>query len=233
MDRRAESLCMGRKDSGNEGGSAVPKEGLIEAQISWIIANLFWILASHSSITANRFWILTNVSRTLRSQFSIIPSRSGILTTRFWIIPDRFSILADVFWIIAVQFRIIALIQKCTAMQFWIIPMIQNAPRCILNHLDTIRRTLGNVQSVQILVTDRIGSVQNRFGSSFSTFEVRPETLLRVRGRFSSIQNCIAMIRDCTAMIRWITGVRQNVSGCARMYRGASECIGVHFESSG
>ena len=121
---------------------------------------------------------------------------------------------------------------KCTAMQFWIIPMIQNAPRCILNHLDTIRRTLGNVQSVQILVTDRIGSVQNRFGSSFSTFEVRPETFSRVRGRFSSIQNCIAMIQNCIAMIRWITGVRQNASGYISNHRGAPECIGVHFESS-
>ena len=84
--------------------------------------------------------------------------------------------------------------------------MHSESPRYILNHPDTIWRTLGNVQSVQILVTDRIGSVQNRFGISFSTFEVRPETFSRVRGRFSSIQNCIAMIR-------WIIGGAFKISG--------------------
>src|SRR5258708_5239218 len=112
-------------------------------------------------------------------------------------------------------------------MQFWIIPMIQNAPRCTLNHLDTIRRTLEDVRSVQFLVTSRIATVQNRIGSLISTFESRPETFSRVRGRISNIQNCIAMIQDCIGMIRRIIGVIQNEPRCILNHRGDPECTAL------
>ena len=184
--------------------------------------------------TARKDWIIGSPSGIIPNQFRIIPIRFWIITSHSWTIQDRscilasrFCILAHQFWIIAVQLRIIAMIQNCTPMQFWIIPMIQNAPRCILNHLDTIWRTLEDVRSVQFLVTSRIATVQNRIGSLISTFESRPETFSRVRGRISSIQNCTAMIQNCIGMIRRITGVIQNEPRCISNHRGGPECTAV------
>ena len=116
---------------------------------------------------------------------------------------------------------------KCIPIQFWIIPMIQNASRYISNHRDTFQRTLEDVRSVQFLVTSRIATVQNRIGSSFSTFETRPETFSRVRGRISNVQNCIAMIQNCIGMMRRIIGVRQTVSRCIWNHRDDPECIAI------